>query len=254
MNLAKLLALLKQKPKPRPIYVGDTIVGYDDGLPNSVKIDKDKLVEALAPIPWLGRIMPFNFYAVSDSKAVATGNLDSIVLRIWMATRWLEIMNTMGAANANQAKAYLVSMRCFRFGIYRIRAYTIGTRGAGRSSYPLMFETPIGGHAVSAPSGDYAGAVIICDAAGSTQIIAGYAGSVSYTTITGWDPSVESELKIDWSSTKVDFYTDGTLRGSLTTNVPQCAMPYCHELRQDGSATAYADHYIMRVRDFEILG
>ncbi|MEM1540705.1 MAG: hypothetical protein QXJ07_04910 [Candidatus Bathyarchaeia archaeon] len=47
MNLAKLLALLKRKPKPRPIYVGDTIVGYDDGLPNSVKIDRNKLIEGI---------------------------------------------------------------------------------------------------------------------------------------------------------------------------------------------------------------
>lgn len=47
MKLAKLLSWLKLKPKIRPIYVGDTLVGYDDGLPNSIKIDKTKLREAL---------------------------------------------------------------------------------------------------------------------------------------------------------------------------------------------------------------
>lgn len=47
MKLTKLLNLLKPKPKPRPIYVGDTIVGYDDGLPNSVKIDRIKLIEGI---------------------------------------------------------------------------------------------------------------------------------------------------------------------------------------------------------------
>jgi hypothetical protein len=47
MNLNKLLAMLKPKPKPRPIYVGDQIVGWDDGLPNSVIIDRVKLVEGI---------------------------------------------------------------------------------------------------------------------------------------------------------------------------------------------------------------
>jgi len=51
MDLKKLLALLKPKPKPRPIYVGDVIVGWDDGLPNSVKMDRDKLVSALIARP-----------------------------------------------------------------------------------------------------------------------------------------------------------------------------------------------------------
>jgi hypothetical protein len=50
MNLNKLLAMLKPKPKPRPIYVGDVIVGYDDGLPNSVKLDVEKLAAALSPL------------------------------------------------------------------------------------------------------------------------------------------------------------------------------------------------------------
>jgi hypothetical protein len=47
MNLNKLLAVLKPKPKQRPIYVDNEIVGWDDGLPNSVKIDRTKLQEAL---------------------------------------------------------------------------------------------------------------------------------------------------------------------------------------------------------------
>jgi len=51
MNLNKLLALLKPKPKPRPIYVGGVLVGWDDGLPNSVKIDRVKLVEGILGRP-----------------------------------------------------------------------------------------------------------------------------------------------------------------------------------------------------------
>jgi len=47
VSLAKLLAMFKPKPKPRPIYVGDQIVGWDDGLPNSVKLDRDSLRKAL---------------------------------------------------------------------------------------------------------------------------------------------------------------------------------------------------------------
>jgi hypothetical protein len=47
MNLNKLLAMLKPKPKPRPIYVGDQIVGWDDGLPNSININRDSLASAL---------------------------------------------------------------------------------------------------------------------------------------------------------------------------------------------------------------
>jgi len=51
MGLTKILALLKPKPKPRPIYVDNVIVGYDDGLPNSVKIDRIKLMEGLMGRP-----------------------------------------------------------------------------------------------------------------------------------------------------------------------------------------------------------
>ncbi|MEM1589829.1 MAG: hypothetical protein QW175_05375 [Candidatus Bathyarchaeia archaeon] len=61
MNLAKLLALLKQKPKPRPIYVGDTLVGYDDGLPNSVKIDKERLRAALTITGRIDHVVPFSY-------------------------------------------------------------------------------------------------------------------------------------------------------------------------------------------------
>jgi hypothetical protein len=53
MKLAEILALLKPKPKPRPIYVGNQIVGWDDGLPNSIKIDRLNLISGI-----LGR--PFN--------------------------------------------------------------------------------------------------------------------------------------------------------------------------------------------------
>jgi len=66
MNLNKLLALLKPKPKPRPIYVGGVLVGWDDGLPNSVKIDRLKMIEGILGRPvtstWLYSLyylMPF---------------------------------------------------------------------------------------------------------------------------------------------------------------------------------------------------
>jgi len=51
MNLNRLLALLKPKPKPRPIYVGDVLVGWDDGLPNSVKIDRLKMIRGILGRP-----------------------------------------------------------------------------------------------------------------------------------------------------------------------------------------------------------
>jgi hypothetical protein len=47
MDLAKILALFKRKPKMRPIYVDGKIVGYDDGLPNSINIDKSSIRKAL---------------------------------------------------------------------------------------------------------------------------------------------------------------------------------------------------------------
>jgi len=250
MNLNRLLALLKPKPKPRPIYVGDVFVGWDDGLPNSVKIDKEKLLEAIAPTPWIGRIMPFFGTIVSNSQEVATGNLDSAVFRYWHDTRWLEINNGIGAANANQVKTYLYSFHAYKFGTFRWRCYNVA-RESGRSFYPLMFETPIGGHMVPPPSGDYAGAIIISDLVTATQWLCGYAGSSSYANFTGWDPTVEDELKIEWTSAQVNYYTGGTLRASSTTNVPQCPLCPCFELRQDGSATAYSARQKMYVRDFE---
>jgi len=47
MDLAKILKAFKPKPKPRPIYVDGILVGYDDGLPNSINIDRNKLRLAL---------------------------------------------------------------------------------------------------------------------------------------------------------------------------------------------------------------
>jgi len=61
MGLTKILALLKPKPKPRPIYVGEQIVGWDDGLPNSVKIDKSKLQAALCKYGRIDHMVPFSW-------------------------------------------------------------------------------------------------------------------------------------------------------------------------------------------------
>jgi hypothetical protein len=79
MNLNKLLAMLKPKPKPRPIYVGDQIVGWDDGLPNSIKIDRKALAEGLMGRPvekahynsliGLGRVAPSEYEETEDEFA-----------------------------------------------------------------------------------------------------------------------------------------------------------------------------------------
>jgi hypothetical protein len=51
MGLEKISALFKRKPKPRPIYVGDQIVGWDDGLPNSINIDRLSLINGIIGRP-----------------------------------------------------------------------------------------------------------------------------------------------------------------------------------------------------------
>jgi hypothetical protein len=51
MGLEKISALFKRKPKPRPIYVGDQIVGWDDGLPNSINIDRLSLINSIIGRP-----------------------------------------------------------------------------------------------------------------------------------------------------------------------------------------------------------
>ena len=69
MNLNRLLALLKPKPKPRPIYVGDVLVGWDDGLPNSVKVDKAKLLAALTMYGRIDHMVPW-FWLMLAGKLV----------------------------------------------------------------------------------------------------------------------------------------------------------------------------------------
>lgn len=46
------------------------------------------------------------------------------------------------------------------------------------------------------------------------------AGTVTKTTVSTRDWTVEHTMKIDWQSGQVDFYEDGTLLASHTTNVP----------------------------------
>jgi len=47
MDIRKLMRIFRPKPKLRPVKVGDAIVGYDDGLPNTINIDKASLRKAL---------------------------------------------------------------------------------------------------------------------------------------------------------------------------------------------------------------
>jgi hypothetical protein len=49
-------------------------------------------------------------------------------------------------------------------------------------------------------------------------------GNSTYTVLGGQDWSIEKTFKIVWSNTKVEFYVDGALVATHTTNIPQVPM------------------------------
>lgn len=53
------------------------------------------------------------------------------------------------------------------------------------------------------------------------NVITAWDGSYTITSLSGQDWTVEREFKIVWTSTQVDFYVDGALVASHTTDIPQ---------------------------------
>jgi hypothetical protein len=74
MGLERILTLLKRKPKMRPIYVGDQIVGYDDGLPNSININKSQLQAALCKYGRIDHMVPFSWLHEMDKLVYRRSN------------------------------------------------------------------------------------------------------------------------------------------------------------------------------------
>jgi len=69
------------------------------------------------------------------------------------------------------------------------------------------------------------------------------------TVLTGQDWKIERTFKIEWSSTQVKFYIDGTLKATHSTNIPQYPMCFFAESFTGGTPPAYES--FLKIRYFE---
>lgn len=76
-------------------------------------------------------------------------------------------------------------------------------------------------------------------------------GSMTHEDLTGQDWTSETEFKIVWTSSKVEFYVDGVLKATITTNIPQAPMGFFAEVGT--LSTAPTTDSKIYVKDFEVL-
>jgi len=58
------------------------------------------------------------------------------------------------------------------------------------------------------------------------NVVTAWDGTYTITSLTGQDWTIEREFKIVWTSTQVDFYVDGSLVASHTTDIPQSELSW----------------------------
>lgn len=141
-----------------------------------------------------------------------------------------------------RAAVYLQTFRrIFGYGTYEAKAYVSG-RETGKYFYPFMMEYPF--HSSTASWWFRA------KDTSDNKVQTGWNGSNTQTDITGWDPTTEATLKVEWSSSQVKFYVNGTLKATHTTYIPQKPMPLTLELRQDEKDSDYTNDSCIYFKDF----
>jgi len=68
-----------------------------------------------------------------------------------------------------------------------------------------------------------------------------------------WNPNVDSELKIVWSASSVQFYINGILINTHTTRVPNAPMQFLFEIdhyTHDGNFASDSYQYISDFRSY----
>jgi hypothetical protein len=62
-------------------------------------------------------------------------------------------------------------------------------------------------------------------------------GTTTSTSTTAYDPTVKHTYKIEWTSTQINYYIDGTLVATATTNIPTVPMqPFVEQANNTGAA------------------
>jgi len=79
MGIRKLIRIFKSKPKTRPVRVGDVVVGWDDGLPNSINIDRSLLASALInrPLDFCNFLSLFGYEMIRADRGESLQTLTS---------------------------------------------------------------------------------------------------------------------------------------------------------------------------------
>jgi len=214
----------------------------------SINIDKALWKTAIGENTWPLNVSPLNTWVVHTGKGAP-------VSRWWPTSTYFEMATYQGVANDNECQYYCLSEKFFNFGTYQAVAI-ISDMEISRWAYPLMFETALGGSAITSPPGATEKAGHILFQAKDdfiTQVLTGYDGYGEAAIFTGWTTSNQTTLKFVWATGSVNYYVNGALKVTHTTYVPQDPLPYTLEIWQNLKATEYTNPVRMFVKNFAEL-